>query len=174
MSSEKKTMSEIRSDGERGAGAISAPRVPRDAIVGGVILVLCAIIYAITLTFKEAPASIAMDMQPASFPRMVIVMIAVFSIAIMVLAYRRSNKVLKPIPVMTILSAGVMIGFVLAFSFLGIIPAMVLLCIFLPILWGERRWKIIIPFCILFPATVYVIFAVLLNVHFDASPLAFW
>lgn len=175
MTSENNTMSEVQSNSERGEdGMPTPPRAPRDVIVGGVILVLSTIIYAITLTFKEAPASIAMNMQPSSFPRMIIILISMFSVWMMVLAYRRRDKIFKPIPMMSIISAGVMIGFVGIFSILGIIPAMVLLCFFLPVIWGERRWKIIIPYCILFPAAVYMLFAVLLNVHFDASPLALW
>ena len=59
-------------------------------------------------------------------------------------------------------------------TYLGILPAMILLCIFLPLLWGERRLKLIIPYSIIFATAIYVLFAWVLRVHFEPSPLAFW
>jgi hypothetical protein len=51
---------------------------------------------------------------------------------------------------------------------------MVLLCLGLPVLWGERRWYAILPFAIGFPTAVYLLFAEVLEVHFEPSPLVFW
>ena len=59
-------------------------------------------------------------------------------------------------------------------SFWLFLPAMILLCLGLPVIWGERRWGLIVPFAILFPAAIYGLFAVVLGVHFDPGPLAFW
>jgi putative tricarboxylic transport membrane protein len=66
------------------------------------------------------------------------------------------------------------VGFVLAFQWLGIMPAMVLLCLGLPVLWGERRWHLVLPFGVGFPLAVYFLFAQVLEVHFEPSPLVFW
>ena len=51
---------------------------------------------------------------------------------------------------------------------------MILLCFFLPVLWGERRFKFIVPYSIVFPLAIYALFAIVLKVHFEPSPLAFW
>jgi putative tricarboxylic transport membrane protein len=51
---------------------------------------------------------------------------------------------------------------------------MVLLCVGLPVLWGERRWHLVLPFGLAFPLAVYVLFAEVLDVHFEPSPLVFW
>jgi putative tricarboxylic transport membrane protein len=75
---------------------------------------------------------------------------------------------------MTWLSAGIAVGFVLAFQWLGIVPAMMLLCLGLPLLWGERRWYLVVPFGLGFPLAVYLLFAEMLGVHFEPSPLVFW
>jgi putative tricarboxylic transport membrane protein len=92
----------------------------------------------------------------------------------MVLARGRPDRPRRPVPAMTWLSAGLMVGFVFAFQWLGIVPAMVLLCVGLPVLWGERRWHLVLPFGLAFPLAVYVLFAEVLDVHFEASPLVFW
>jgi len=146
----------------------------RDLGVGAAILLFCLVVWLITLTFKQAPPALAQNVQPASFPRLVTGVIAVLTVAMMVLGRATPPKRLAPIPAMVWLSAGVMVAFVLAFQWLGILPAMMLLCLGLPVLWGERRWSLIIPFGIGFPLAIYALFAMVLGVHFEPSPLAFW
>lgn len=151
-----------------------AGRLPRDLVVGGCILLFCALAYSVTLTFARAPAVVAQNVQPATFPRLVLGVIAVLTLAMMALAWKAPVAAgLKRVPPMTWLSAGVMIAFVLAFQWLGIVPAMVLLCLGLPALWGERRWYLILPFALGFPAVVWLLFAQLLEVHFEPGLLGF-
>ena len=167
-------MSEERLDRDAAGERPARGRLPRDFIVGACVLVFCGAAYAVTLTFKEAPAVLAQNVQPATFPRLVISVIAVFSVALMALSFRLPAKALKPVPHIVPVSAAVMIGFVAAFGLLGFLPAMILLCFGLPVIWGERRWALIVPFALLFPAAIYGLFAVVLGVYFDPGPLAFW
>lgn len=159
---------EGEADGDRSA------RLPSDLVVGACILLFCAAAYAVTLTFARAPAVVAQNVQPATFPRLVLGVIAVLTVAMMVFARGRPERRRRPVPAMTWLSAGIAIGFVLAFQWLGILPAMMLLCLGLPVLWGERRWLLVVPFGIGFPLAVYALFAQVLDVHFEPSPLVFW
>ena len=163
-----------RPEGDEGAAARGARRLPSDVIVGGCILLFCALAYAVTLTFERAPAVVAQNVQPATFPRLVLGVIAVLTVAMLVLARGRSERRRRRVPAMTWLSGAVMIGFVLAFQWLGIVPAMVLLCLALPVLWGERRWQLVLPFGLGFPLAVYLLFVEVLEVHFEPSPLVFW
>jgi len=167
-------MPETPETGERAAKPVFAARVPRDAIAGTAVLAFCLGAYLITLTFRKAPAAIAQNVQPATFPRMVLVVMAVLAAIIIFKSFRAVDKPQKPIKPMVWLSAIVMPGFVIAFYLLGILPAMILLCFLLPLLWGERRFHFIVPYSILFPAAIYVLFAIVLKVHFEPSPLAFW
>ena len=161
------------SEGARAAENSAARRLPRDVVVGACVLVFCAIAYAITFGFKQAPAALAQNVQPASFPRLVISVIAVLSAGQMILSLRLPEKALKPLPLTVAVSAAVMIAFVIAFDALGILPAMMLLCFGLPVLWGERRWHLIVPYAILFPAAIYGLFAKILGVHFDPGLFGF-
>jgi putative tricarboxylic transport membrane protein len=52
-------------------------------------------------------------------------------------------------------------------EWLGTIVTVVLITALLPLLWGERRWKYLIPFVIIFPAVVIVLFKVLFSVNFE-------
>ena len=161
----------------RDGGAASkglAARIPRDALAGTGVLLFCLAAWLVTLTFKKAPPALAQNVQPATFPRLVLAVMAVLAVIIIVNAFRLPDKRPKPIPMMVWPSAAVMIGFVVAFDILGILPAMMILCFGLPILWGERRLGIIIPYAVLFPLSIYWLFAVVLSVHFEPSPLVFW
>ncbi len=158
----------------RAAARGDAARIPRDALAGLAVLAFCVATYLVTLTFKKAPPAIAQNVQPATFPRMVLVVMAVLAGIIIVRAFRAPDKPLKPLKPMLWLSALVMPGFVIVFYLLGILPAMILLCLFLPVLWGERRFLFLVPYSIVFPVVVYLLFAVVLKVHFEPSPLAFW
>ena len=156
------------------AGGRSSGRLPPDLIVGGCILLFCAAAYGVTLTFAKAPAVVAQNVQPATFPRLVLGVVAVLTVLMMALARRQPQRRRRRVPAMTWLSAAAMVGFVLAFQWLGIGPAMVLLCLGLPVLWGERRWHLVIPFGLGFPLAVYLLFVEVLEVHFEPSPLVFW
>ncbi len=167
-------MSEKPLRGGRAAGDKSAARFPRDAIAGTGVLLFCLAAYLVTLTFKEAPPALAQNVQPATFPRLVLAVMAVLATIIIVNSFRLPDKQPKPIRLMVWPSAAVMIGFVIAFEILGILPAMMLLCFGLPMLWGERRLYLIIPYAIIFPLAIYGLFVIVLGVHFEPSPLVFW
>lgn len=161
------------SDKNTTSRAAHAARLPRDFIIGLCIVVFCALTYAITLGFAEAPSAVAQNVQPATFPRLVASVIAVLAAALMAISFRKDSKPGKPIPAMVFMTGAMMLAFVLAFANLGFIVAMVFFCFCMPILWGERRWHAIIPFAVLFPGAVYALFALGLDVHFDAGILGF-
>lgn len=149
-----------------------AGRLPRDFMIGAAILVFCAAAYWITLGFQEAPAALAQNVQPASFPRLVIGVIACLSVVMMVLGLGQSGQRQKVPPISVFVTATMMIGFVVAFDTLGIIAAMALFTLTMPILWGERRIFVLIAFAVLFPALVYTVFALGLGVYFAPGVLA--
>lgn len=158
----------------RAAEGDSAARIPRDAIAGACVLLFCLAAYLVTLTFKQAPPALAQNVQPASFPRLVLSVMAVLAVIIVVRSFRLPERRPRPVAFMVWPSAAVMIGFVIAFEVLGILPAMMLLCLLLPMLWGEHRLYLLIPYAVGFPLAIYGLFAVALGVHFEPSPLAFW
>ena len=153
--------------------AASAARFPRDMVIGFCIVVLCAIAYWITLSFADAPAAVAQNVQPATFPRLVISVIAVLALDIMVNTFRKDSSQGKSVPAMVAMTGAMMLAYVVAFEAIGFIFAMVLFSFFMHVIWGERRWHAVIPFAVLFPGAIYALFAFGLGVHFDAGILGF-
>ncbi|MEQ8815425.1 MAG: tripartite tricarboxylate transporter TctB family protein [Thalassobaculum sp.] len=158
------------SPGEGGAAAPAA-RFPRDLLVACAILAFCAVAYGITLGFAKAPAAVAQNVQPATFPRLVIAVIAVLSGVLALMSFRADSARKRPVRPMVVATAVMMVAFVIAFDILGFIAAMVLFAAAMPLLWGERRWRLVLPFAVLFPAAIYLVFVVGLGVHFDPGLL---
>ena len=141
--------------------------LPRDVLVGVVILTFCAAVYWITLGFKEAPAALAQNVQPATFPRLVIGVIVVLTLVMMALGFRKrgGRRAMPPLPVY--LTGAMMIGFVVIFDTLGILAAMASFAFVGPLVWGERNILAVAAFAVAFPAMVWLVFAEGLGVYFE-------
>lgn len=159
--------------GRRDAGKPASLLHRTDLGISIVLLLICAALYYETATWETVPESLSQNIPPTFFPRIVLFCIALMALLLPVEAYfkkkggvnlddDRSDRV-API---TYLTALLLITIVLAAQWLGTFLTMVLACFALPLLWGERRWLILIPFAILFPLLVRVIFVNALNVHF--------
>lgn len=149
-----------------------AGRLPRDFVVGLFILGFCGLVYWASLSIKLAPVALAQNVQPATFPRMILAVIAALVALMMALSFRRDSRPAKPVKPMVALTAVMMVAFVIVFEVLGILAAMVLFCLLMPVLWGERRWLRLVVYATVFPAAVYVIFALGLEVYFAPGLLA--
>ncbi len=139
-----------------------------------VILAICGAIYSITMTFEEVAALLAQNITPEWFPRLLIWTIVALSL---ILPFEhlflekgaaeidkdRSEKI-KPMAMITALLLILAVTSILLF---GTALAMVLVCIALPLLWGERRAKLLVPYFILFPLAVTVLFTQVLKVYFE-------
>ena len=84
-----------------------------------------------------------------------------------VLDKARSERI-HPIVYVT---AAFLILVVAAIKLIGTFPVLMAACLGLPLLWNERRWKIIVPFVLLFPALVMLLFGHVLGVYFEPGLL---
>jgi putative tricarboxylic transport membrane protein len=157
--------------GERPGGRSLPHRLRWDYVVGVAIVLFCAVVFAITTTFDEVPRVLSHGVPPERFPRLVLGIMVVLTVLMIYQASRRKPKNRKPVPPMVYLSAGLLVLFVVAISIIGTIGAMVVFCVALAYLWGERRYWVLGIFALVFPAAVYVLFSRLLEVRFPAGLL---
>lgn len=150
----------------------SAGRFPRDFWVGIVLLVFCAAAYWVTLDFKQAPAALAQNVQPATFPRLVIFVVAILSLLMMVVGFAEQEpRRSRPKAIMGI-TALMMVGFIFAFDILGLTAAVALFSLVMPVLWGAKPSLKLVAFAVAFPAAVYLVFDVGLDVYFPPGILS--
>ena len=151
-----------------------------DLVLALVILAGCGILYYVTATFEEVAPLFADNIGPSWFPRLMLWSIALLALVLpfehlFVVGGRkrldedRTDRV-KPIALAT---AGLLLLLVLAVELVGMALAAVLVSAFLPLLWGERRTKVLIPFAILVPAAVALLFARVLKIYFEPGLFGF-
>jgi len=145
-----------------------------DLVVALIILTICAVLYYVTTTFDEVSDMLAQNVPPEFFPQLVLIIIAILTFGIPfehLLHARRGGNIdsersdrIKRMPYFT---GGLLIVLVLAIPYLGMLLCMIGVCLVLPLLWGERRLKLIIPFAVLFPLAVAYVFNKILLVFFE-------
>lgn len=145
-----------------------------DLAIAAVLLTFCAWVYYLTTFFEEVAPLFAQDVPPEFLPRLLVWTIVLFSVLL------PFEHLIKPdgrahfhkarskrIGRMAYLTMGLLILVILSVELIGTYFAIVGVCITLPRLWGERRWRIVIPFAIVFPTVVMFLFARVLGVYFE-------
>lgn len=147
---------------------------PVDLAIMAIVLAICGGLYYETTNFEEVSDLLAQNIPPEFFPRLVMLVIAILALGLPFehllhrrrgsnLDSKRSQK-LRPLPYLTALML-VLLAF--AMPYLGTFLAMIAICLILPWLWGERRLKLIVPFAVLFPLVVALVFNRVLGVYFE-------
>ena len=147
---------------------------PVDLMIMTIILSICGALYYVTTTFEEVSNLLAQNIPPEFFPQLVMLVIAVLALGLPFehLFQRRRghdldkdrSKKLRPLPYLTAL---VLVLLAFAMPYLGTFLAMIVVCLVLPWLWGERRLRLIGLFAVLFPLAVALVFNRVLGVYFE-------
>ena len=145
-----------------------------DLVVALVIFAICAVLYYVTTTFEEVSNLLAQNIPPEFFPQLVIIIIAILTLGVPfehLLHTRRGENIdsdrserIKRMPYVT---AALLIALVIGIPYLGMLLTLIGVCALLPLMWGERRVKLILPFAILFPLAVAYLFNKVLLVYFE-------
>jgi putative tricarboxylic transport membrane protein len=162
-------------DAEEVAGGRPVPSVHRvDLAVTAVILALCAFLFWDTTRFERVPASLAQNVQPTMFPRLLLAVIVAMAVF---LPFEHLQKKRQGIDLdstrrdwvrpITYVTGLVLLGVVIAVPWLGTLVAMVVACALLPVLWGERRYWLVAIYAIAFPLAITALFVGGLEVNFE-------
>ena len=161
----------------RGASLSSLIHKP-DLKIAGVILAVCGLLYILTTQFEHVPDVLAQNIPAEWFPRLLIGIICILSLILpfehMFFQQGRvhiDEERKARIEPMSMFTAGLLCIMVLCITLFGTYVAMVLTTIFLPLLWGERRMKIWVPYVIIFPGAVMLLFTQFLKVYFEPGIL---
>ena len=140
-----------------------------DIMVGVILLVFCAIAFAITATFPEVPAMLSQNIPPTFFPRLVLGIISILSLALIGSGFKQSRKAKRQVRPSVFVTAGVITLSVALIQLLGMLLTLSLLLVILPLCWGERRIHLIGILAVGVPFAIYLIFALALGVRFPAG-----
>ena len=149
-----------------------------DLIVGIIVLAVCFFFYAVTFSFEEVSAMLSQNVPPTFYPRSVLIIIMLLALGLPfehVVHRRRGENIdserAERVKRMPYLTAGLFLVLIAAMPVIGTLLSTIGVCLALPILWGSRRWRLIIPFAILFPLAVAYVFDRILLVQYEPGML---
>ena len=145
----------------------SLPFFFRDEFKVCLVIILTSVALLITtFTFDIVPPILNRGIQPATFPKALLILIIVMSLLIYYLAIKNPWKVQKKLPksfYLTILSFFI---FVVISKTLDFFLAISALSIFVSYFWGEKRIIYLLLVGIIFPVIVFVFFETILGLRF--------
>ncbi len=138
------------------------------------LILVCCFLYYETGGFDKPALFLGDNVLPEEFPRMLLWIIGGLALVLPfehLLEQKRHPLIRKarraPIGFTTWATIALLLV-ILAFApMLGTVLTILVSSLALPILWGERRWLLLIVYAILFTALVTYIFAGLLSVYFE-------
>ena len=145
----------------------SLPFFVRDEFKVCLVIILTSVALLITtFTFDIVPPILNRGIQPATFPKALLILIIVMSLIIYYLAIKNPWKIEKKLPksfYLTILSFFI---FVVISKTLDFFLAIGILSVFVSYYWGEKRIFYLLLVGIIFPVIVFIFFETILGLRF--------
>lgn len=150
----------------------------KDLILAIILVCIGSFAYYEAGKFPEAPAILGDTLNADVFPRMLVVLL-IFLTCIIPFEFKitpeKINKIDKDrgdeTPLITWLTIALLFTIVLLAEFFGSLLTMFVICVSLPLLWGEKRYVAVAIYSILFPAFVYLLFNKVLGLYFNPGVL---
>jgi len=145
----------------------SLPFFVRDAFrVCFVIIFISTILLITTFSFDIVPPILNRGIQPATFPKALLVLIISLTLIVYFLSTKKPWKVEKKLPKPFYLTLISFLLFILISKTLDFFLAISVLSVFVSYYWGERRFFYLLLVSIIFPFVVFVFFEMILGLRF--------
>tara|TARA_B110000495_G_scaffold105272_1_gene90944 strand:+ start:19 stop:528 length:510 start_codon:yes stop_codon:yes gene_type:complete len=149
------------------ANKISLPFFLKDEFKVSFIIVFISIILLITtFTFDIVPPILNRGIQPATFPKALLVLIISLTTIIYYLSIKKPWKVEKKLPKEFFLTLFTFILFIIISKTLDFFLAISALSIVVSYYWGEKRIFYLLLVSIIFPLIVFIFFETILGLRF--------
>ena len=130
------------------------------------IIFISTILLITTFSFDIVPPILNRGIQPATFPKALLVLIISLTFVVYFLSTKKPWKVEKKLPKTFYLTLTGFLLFVLISKTLDFFLAISILSIFVSYCWGERRVFYLLLVSIIFPIIVFVFFETILGLRF--------
>ena len=149
------------------ANKTSLPFFLKDEFKVSFIIVFISIILLITtFTFDIVPPILNRGIQPATFPKALLVLIISLTAIIYYLSIKKPWKVEKKLPKEFFLTLFTFILFIVISKTLDFFLAISVLSIVVSYYWGEKRIFYLLLVSIIFPLIVFIFFETILGLRF--------
>ena len=135
-------------------------------IVSVVIIVISSILLYFTFTFDIVPPILNRGIQPATFPKALLILIIALTLLTYFIYLKNPWKNEKKLPNSFYITLLSFVVFITVSKFLDFFLGIALLSIIVSYFWGERRVTYLIMVSIIFPLIVFVFFETILGLRF--------
>ncbi len=130
------------------------------------IIIISSILLIVTFTFDIVPPILNRGIQPATFPKALLVLIICLTLVVYILSIKFPWKEEKKLPKPFYITLYNFILFIIIAKTLDFFLAISVLSFLISYFWGERRIKALLLVSILFPIIVFVVFETVLGLRF--------
>ena len=137
--------------------------------VSFVIIFISLILLVTTFTFDVVPPILNRGIQPATFPKALLVLIISMTLIVYYLSTKNPWKIKKKLPKSFFLTLFSFILFIIISITLDFFLAISALSIFVSFCWGEKRLIYLLLVGIIFPMVVFIFFETILGLRFPSG-----
>ena len=134
--------------------------------VSFIIIFISIVLLISTFTFDIVPPILNRGIQPATFPKGLLVLIIFLTSVVFYLSIKKPWEIKKKLPQSFFLTLLSFVFFILISKTLDFFLAISFLSIFVSYCWGERRVLYLILVSIIFPIIVFIFFETILGLRF--------
>ena len=134
--------------------------------VSFVIIFISTVLLISTFSFDIVPPILNRGIQPATFPKALLVLIISLTFLIYYLSIKKPWKIEKKLPKPFFLTLLSFLIFIIVSKTLDFFLAISLLSVFVSYCWGERRILYLLMVSIIFPIIVFIFFETILGLRF--------
>lgn len=145
-----------------------------DLWVAIIILGVVGLLWYHTTLWDPLPAFVQRGLPPSLFPRIWLGVMAALALFLPFEQYLQGARGAaldkdrtRPVKTITYVTMLLMVPISGAMEWLGSIVVIVLICVLLPLIWGERRFHILVPYVLIFPPVVIFFFKFAFKVNFE-------
>ena len=150
----------------------------KDTIIALLMIALISFLWFETTKFEKVPDLFSNNIPPEMFPQILlnIILGMILIIPFEHIFLKKNGKNIdagrdKPIEKSTLGTMVILSTIVASSQILGAAITIIAISIALPLYWGEKRLKVLIPYIIGFPLFVIILFNIVLGVHFEPGLL---
>jgi len=150
----------------------------KDTIIALLMIALIGFLWLETTKFEKVPDLFSNNIPPEMFPQILLIIILgmILIIPFEHIFLKKNGKNIdagrdKPIEKSTLGTMVILSTIVASSQILGAAITIIAISIALPLYWGEKRLKVLIPYIIGFPLFVIILFNIVLGVHFEPGLL---
>lgn len=150
----------------------------KDTIIALFMIALIGFLWFETTKFEKVPDLFSNNIPPEMFPQILLIIILgmILIIPFEHIFLKKNGKNIdagrdKPIEKSTLGTMVILSTIVASSQILGAAITIIAISIALPLYWGEKRLKVLLPYIIGFPLFVIILFNIVLGVHFEPGLL---